>query len=177
MWRSSSGASSGASMSLRSYTSRSSTPAISATRLAWVDVEADPQSPSTGRDEPLESMTPRRTAMCFLACLCGEPFMAPDLLDMLPAAHPTAIFQVFTNGQFSLRRWRSACARSATSTPPLISNRWPRDHERRAASARRRCSTTPARPGNCLASASSLVWPRVFAIKSRMADRTWLQDH
>src|SRR5687768_18120835 len=64
----------------------------------WVDVE----SPR----EMIDAATFHRTVNdakahgnSFFGILGGEPFMHPDLLDML-AAHPDCYFQIFTNGQF-----------------------------------------------------------------------------
>ena len=44
------------------------------------------------------SATPRQMGNSFFGILGGEPFMHPQLLDML-AAHPDCYFQIFTNGQ------------------------------------------------------------------------------
>src|SRR5271168_1936715 len=64
----------------------------------WVDVEADRVQ--------IDLETLNRTITdakahgnAFFGILGGEPFMHPELLDLL-AAHPDAYFQVFTNGQF-----------------------------------------------------------------------------
>jgi MoaA/NifB/PqqE/SkfB family radical SAM enzyme len=56
----------------------------------------------------------KRAGNSFFGILGGEPFMHPELLEIL-AAHPDCYFQVFTNGQFitdevarELRRRRPA---------------------------------------------------------------------
>ena len=64
----------------------------------WVDVEAERTQ--------IDIETLNRTindakahGNAFFGILGGEPFMHPELLDLL-AAHPDCYFQVFTNGQF-----------------------------------------------------------------------------
>jgi len=64
----------------------------------WVDVEAERTQ--------IDLETLNRTIAdakahgnAFFGILGGEPFMHPELLDLL-AAHPDCYFQVFTNGQF-----------------------------------------------------------------------------
>ena len=64
----------------------------------WVDVEAERNM--------IEVETLNRTITdakkhgnAFFGLLGGEPFMHPQLLDVL-AAHPDCYFQIFTNGQF-----------------------------------------------------------------------------
>jgi len=64
----------------------------------WVDVEAE----RTQIDLGLLNRTIRDAKAhgnSFFGILGGEPFMHPDLLELL-ASHPDAYFQVFTNGQF-----------------------------------------------------------------------------
>src|SRR5213594_1888735 len=63
----------------------------------WVDVE---------EKDAIDLYTLSRTIAdakkhgnAFFGILGGEPFMHPQLLDLL-AAHPDCYFQVFTNGQF-----------------------------------------------------------------------------
>src|ERR1041385_2445437 len=55
----------------------------------------------------------------FFGILGGEPFMHPDLLDLL-AAHPDCYFQVFTNGQLITAKVAERLRRIANVTP-LIS--------------------------------------------------------
>jgi MoaA/NifB/PqqE/SkfB family radical SAM enzyme len=64
----------------------------------WVDVAAEPQKIE------LESMNrliaeAKEMGSYFFGILGGEPFMHPQLFDILEA-HPDCYFQVFTNGQF-----------------------------------------------------------------------------
>jgi MoaA/NifB/PqqE/SkfB family radical SAM enzyme len=55
----------------------------------------------------------------FFGILGGEPFMHPELLDLL-AAHPDAYFQVFTNGQFITEKIARQLRQLGNATP-LIS--------------------------------------------------------
>ncbi len=55
----------------------------------------------------------------FFGILGGEPFMHPDLLDLL-AAHPDCYFQVFTNGQFITEKIARRL-RELGNVTPLIS--------------------------------------------------------
>ena len=52
----------------------------------------------------------------FFGILGGEPFMHPELLDML-AAHPGCYFQVFTNGQFITPEVAARLRRLGNVTP------------------------------------------------------------
>ena len=64
----------------------------------WVDVEGE----RTQIDLETLGRTIREARQhgnAFFGILGGEPFMHPQLLDLL-AAHPDCYFQVFTNGQF-----------------------------------------------------------------------------
>lgn len=64
----------------------------------WVDVAAKQQ---TIDKEAMSRMIAEAQAMgnSFFGILGGEPFMHPEMLDII-AAHPQCYFQVFTNGQF-----------------------------------------------------------------------------
>jgi MoaA/NifB/PqqE/SkfB family radical SAM enzyme len=64
----------------------------------WVDVAAKQQTISP---EAFSKLVREAQEMgnVFFGIVGGEPFMHPQLLDML-AAHPDCYFQVFTNGQF-----------------------------------------------------------------------------
>jgi MoaA/NifB/PqqE/SkfB family radical SAM enzyme len=64
----------------------------------WVDVAAKQQRIDLAA---MNRMISEAKAMgnSFFGLLGGEPFMHPELFDIL-AAHPDAYFQVFTNGQF-----------------------------------------------------------------------------
>ena len=55
----------------------------------------------------------------FFGILGGEPFMHPEILDLL-AAHPDAYFQVFTNGQFITEKVAKSLRKIGNATP-LIS--------------------------------------------------------
>ncbi|MBI2928866.1 MAG: radical SAM protein [Verrucomicrobia bacterium] len=64
----------------------------------WVDVEAPREMIEL--DELNRLITDAKAhGNSFFGILGGEPFMHPQLLDML-AAHPDCYFQLFTNGQF-----------------------------------------------------------------------------
>src|SRR5262244_453823 len=64
----------------------------------WVDVAAKQE---TIKPDAMHRLIREAKAMgnVFFGIVGGEPFMHPQLLDML-AAHPDCYFQVFTNGQF-----------------------------------------------------------------------------
>ncbi len=63
----------------------------------WVDVE---EKDAIDLDTLSRTITDaKRHGNAFFGILGGEPFMHPQLLDLL-AAHPDCYFQVFTNGQF-----------------------------------------------------------------------------
>ena len=84
----------------------------------WVDVEAD--------REMIDLNMLNRTITdakahgnAFFGILGGEPFMHPQLLDVL-AAHPDCYFQLFTNGQFITEKVANQLRRLGNATP-LIS--------------------------------------------------------
>src|SRR5215204_7060681 len=84
----------------------------------WVDVEAERAQ--------IDLETLNRTindakahGNAFFGILGGEPFMHPELLDLL-AAHPDAYFQVFTNGQFITDKIAKRLRQIGNATP-LIS--------------------------------------------------------
>ncbi len=64
----------------------------------WVDVEAPREMIDLAEMNRLITDAKRHGNALF-GILGGEPFMHPQLLDIL-AAHPDCYFQVFTNGQF-----------------------------------------------------------------------------
>jgi len=81
----------------------------------WVDVEADRNA--------IDLETLNRTIVdakahgnAFFGLLGGEPFMHPQLLDVL-AAHPDCYFQVFTNGQFITEKVARRLAALGNATP------------------------------------------------------------
>ncbi|HEV8694833.1 MAG TPA: radical SAM/SPASM domain-containing protein [Lysobacter sp.] len=83
----------------------------------WVDVE--------GKDAiDLDTLNltitdAKRHGNSFFGILGGEPFMHPQLLDLL-AAHPDCYFQVFTNGQFITEKVAKRLREIGNATP-LIS--------------------------------------------------------
>jgi MoaA/NifB/PqqE/SkfB family radical SAM enzyme len=84
----------------------------------WVDVEAERTQ--------IDLMTLNRTindakanGNAFFGILGGEPFMHPELLDLL-RAHPDCYFQVFTNGQFITDKIATEL-RAIGNATPLIS--------------------------------------------------------
>ncbi len=64
----------------------------------WIDVEA-PQANISFDDMNKLISTAKKRGNSFFGILGGEPFMHPELLDII-ANHPDCYFQVFTNGQF-----------------------------------------------------------------------------
>src|SRR5687767_15377040 len=81
----------------------------------WVDVEAE-------RTE-IDLETLNRTindakahGNAFFGILGGEPFMHPELLDLL-AAHPDCYFQIFTNGQFITDKVATRLREIGNATP------------------------------------------------------------
>jgi MoaA/NifB/PqqE/SkfB family radical SAM enzyme len=84
----------------------------------WVDVEAERNM--------IDLATLNRTITdakrhgnSFFGILGGEPFMHPQLLDVL-AAHPDCYFQLFTNGQFITEKV-AARLRELGNATPLVS--------------------------------------------------------
>src|ERR1700761_2629902 len=81
----------------------------------WVDVEAE--------REAIDLDTLNRTindakahGNAFFGILGGEPFMHPDLLDLL-AEHPDCYFQIFTNGQFITEKTAQRLRQLGNATP------------------------------------------------------------
>ena len=81
----------------------------------WVDVEEDRVA--------IDLETLNRTILdaqqhgnAFFGILGGEPFMHPELLDLL-AAHPGCYFQVFTNGQFITEKVARHLRQLGNATP------------------------------------------------------------
>src|SRR3989449_2692044 len=84
----------------------------------WVDVEA----PREMIDVETLNRTiadAKRHGNAFFGILGGEPFMHPQLLEVL-AAHPDCYFQIFTNGQFITQKIAEELRRLGNATP-LIS--------------------------------------------------------
>jgi MoaA/NifB/PqqE/SkfB family radical SAM enzyme len=84
----------------------------------WVDVEAPRESLSL---EDLNRLIgdAKSHGNSFFGILGGEPFMHPQLLDVL-ASHPDCYFQVFTNGQLITEKIAKELHRLGNVTP-LIS--------------------------------------------------------
>jgi MoaA/NifB/PqqE/SkfB family radical SAM enzyme len=84
----------------------------------WVDVAAKQEiiTPDAFRKLVREA---RAMGNVFFGIVGGEPFMHPDLLDML-AEHPGCYFQVFTNGQF-ITEERARQMRRLGNVTPLVS--------------------------------------------------------
>ena len=84
----------------------------------WVDVEAE--RTAIDLDTLNRTITDAKAhGNAFFGILGGEPFMHPQLLDLL-AAHPDAYFQVFTNGQFITEKVATRLKEIGNATP-LIS--------------------------------------------------------
>lgn len=81
----------------------------------WVDVEA----PRNAIDLETLNRTinnAREHGNSFFGILGGEPFMHPELLDLL-AQHPDCYFQVFTNGQFITEKVATSLRQLGNATP------------------------------------------------------------
>src|SRR5438132_4167747 len=84
----------------------------------WVDVEAEREM----IDLELLNRTitdAKQHGNAFFGILGGEPFMHPQLLELL-ASHPDCYFQIFTNGQFITEKIATELRRLGNATP-LIS--------------------------------------------------------
>ena len=84
----------------------------------WVDVEAPRESIDLDAMNRLINDA-KRHGNVFFGILGGEPFMHPQLFDIL-AAHPDCYFQIFTNGQF-ITPEVAARLRKLGNATPLIS--------------------------------------------------------
>ncbi|HYV34306.1 MAG TPA: radical SAM/SPASM domain-containing protein [Gemmataceae bacterium] len=84
----------------------------------WVDVAAKQE---TIKPDAMHKLIREAKAMgnVFFGIVGGEPFMHPQLLDIL-AAHPDCYFQVFTNGHF-ITEDRAKRLRDLGNVTPLIS--------------------------------------------------------
>jgi len=83
----------------------------------WVDVE---EKDAIDLDTLNRTITDaKRHGNVFFGILGGEPFMHPELLDLL-AAHPDCYFQLFTNGQFITEK-AAARLRELGNATPLVS--------------------------------------------------------
>lgn len=81
----------------------------------WVDVEAPRESidPATFNKVVNDA---KAQGNSFFGILGGEPFMHPNLVEML-AAHPDCYFQIFTNGQFITEKVAQDLRRIGNATP------------------------------------------------------------
>lgn len=84
----------------------------------WVDVEAPREMIDAAEMDRLIDDA-HRHGNRFFGLLGGEPFMHPDLLDIM-ARHPDCYFQVFTNGQFITEKV-AARLRELGNVSPLVS--------------------------------------------------------
>jgi MoaA/NifB/PqqE/SkfB family radical SAM enzyme len=84
----------------------------------WVDVEAPRESIDLASMNRLINDA-KKHGNSFFGILGGEPFMHPELLDIL-GEHPDLYFQVFTNGQFITDKVAATLRRLGNVTP-LIS--------------------------------------------------------
>lgn len=84
----------------------------------WIDVTA-PQSNIGMADMNKLICSAKERGNSFFGILGGEPFMHPELLDILES-HPECYFQVFTNGQFITDEIAARLRRIGNVTP-LIS--------------------------------------------------------
>ena len=83
----------------------------------WVDVEEKDAIELDTLNRTIADA--KRHGNTFFGILGGEPFMHPQLLDLL-AAHPDCYFQVFTNGQFITEKVAKRLREIGNATP-LIS--------------------------------------------------------
>ncbi|MBM3838001.1 MAG: radical SAM protein [Verrucomicrobia bacterium] len=80
----------------------------------WVDVE---EKDAIDLDTLNRTITDaKRHGNSFFGILGGEPFMHPQLLEML-AAHPDCYFQLFTNGQFITEKIADRLRELGNATP------------------------------------------------------------
>ena len=84
----------------------------------WIDVAA-PQAVINFEEMGRLIASAKKHGNRFFGILGGEPFMHPELLDIL-AAHPDCYFQIFTNGQF-ITDEVAARLRQIGNATPLIS--------------------------------------------------------
>ncbi|MCI0747866.1 MAG: radical SAM protein [Verrucomicrobia subdivision 3 bacterium] len=84
----------------------------------WVDVEAPRESIDLAAMNRLIADA-KAHGNVFFGILGGEPFMHPELLEIL-TAHPDCYFQVFTNGQFITEKV-AAELRQLGNVTPLVS--------------------------------------------------------
>ncbi len=83
----------------------------------WVDVEEKDAISLEDLSRTIDDA--RRHGNTFFGILGGEPFMHPELLDLI-AAHPDCYFQIFTNGQMITEKTARRLRELGNATP-LIS--------------------------------------------------------
>jgi MoaA/NifB/PqqE/SkfB family radical SAM enzyme len=83
----------------------------------WVDVEAKDAIELDTLNRTITDA--KRHGNVFFGILGGEPFMHPEMLDMI-AAHPDCYFQIFTNGQLITEKTAKRLRKLGNVTP-LIS--------------------------------------------------------
>lgn len=84
----------------------------------WIDVAA-PQSVISLDEMNRLIINAKKHGNSFFGILGGEPFMHPELLDIL-GSHPDCYFQIFTNGHFITDQVAASMRRIGNATP-LIS--------------------------------------------------------
>jgi MoaA/NifB/PqqE/SkfB family radical SAM enzyme len=99
----------------------------------WVDV-ASPRQMISKEDLNRIILDAKKHGNSYFGILGGEPFMHPDLLDVLDA-HPDCYFQIFTNGQLITDKVASRLRRAGNATPLIsIEGTEPISDQRRGAS-------------------------------------------
>ena len=101
----------------------------------WVDVAAERQTIDLQAMNRLIGEA-KQAGNSFFGILGGEPFMHPELLEIL-GQHPDCYFQVFTNGQLITDAVARELRRLGNVTP-LVSIEGTRDRQRRASGTRGR---------------------------------------
>jgi MoaA/NifB/PqqE/SkfB family radical SAM enzyme len=81
----------------------------------WVDVEAERATLDLDAMNRLIGDA-KAHGNSFFGLLGGEPFMHPELMDIL-AAHPDCYFQIFTNGQFITEKVANRLRELGNATP------------------------------------------------------------
>lgn len=81
----------------------------------WVDVDKPREAISLDELNKIIHDA-KQHGNAFFGLLGGEPFMHPELLDLL-ATHPDCYFQIFTNGQLITEKTATALRRLGNATP------------------------------------------------------------
>lgn len=140
----------------------------------WVDVAERDAIDLTRLDRTIGDA--KKHGNVFFGILGGEPFMHPELLDLL-AAHPDCYFQVFTNGQLITEKTAERLRKVGNATPLVsIEGREITSDERRG--KKEVFSRTLRGLDNCLRAglltgvATSLCRSNIDELLSQ----TWLQE-